>query len=42
MMRTLFLKWIAPDDQVKFYPEFFRTELLHPVNGVKHFLTDER
>ncbi|WP_256379319.1 hypothetical protein [Butyrivibrio sp. XPD2002] len=42
MMRTLFLKWIAPDDQVKFYPEFFRTELLHPVNVVKHFLTDER
>ena len=37
-----FLKWIAPDDQVKFYPEFFRTELLHPVNVVKHFLTDER
>ena len=37
-----FLRWIAPDDPVKFYPEFFRTELLHPVNEVKHFLTDER
>lgn len=37
-----FLKWIAPDDPIKFYPEFFRTELLHPVNEVKHFLTDER
>ncbi len=37
-----FLRWIAPDDPVKFYPEFFRKELLHPVNEVKHFLTDER
>ena len=37
-----FLEWIAPDDPVKFYPEFFRTELLHPVNEVRHFLTDER
>ena len=37
-----FLKWISPDDQIKFYPEFFRTELLHPVNEVKHFVTDER
>ena len=27
-----FLRWIAPDDPVKFYPEFFRKELLHPVN----------
>lgn len=24
------------------YPEFFRTELLHPEEGVKHFVTDER
>ena len=23
-------------------PEFFRTELLHPIEGVKHFVTDER
>ena len=37
-----FLKWIAPDDRIKIYPEFFRTELFHPENAVKHFVTDER
>ncbi len=37
-----FLRWIDVDDPTKYYPEFFRTELLHPEDGVKHFVTDER
>ena len=37
-----FLRWIAPDDPIRYYPAFFRTELLHPDPGVKHFVTDER
>ena len=38
-----FLRWIDPaDPSVKYYPEFFRTELRHPEAGVKHFVTDER
>ena len=37
-----FLRWIDIDDPIKYYPEFFRTELLHPEDGVKHFVTDER
>lgn len=30
------------NDPIKYYPEFFRGELLRPVDGVKHFVTDER
>ena len=37
-----FLRWIDIDDPIKYYPEFFRSELLHPEAGVKHFVTDER
>ena len=37
-----FLRWVSPEDPVRFYPEFFRTELAHPEPGVKHFVTDER
>lgn len=37
-----FLRWISPDDPVRYYPEFFRTELFQQQNGVKHFVTDER
>ena len=37
-----FLHWIAPDDPIRYYPAFFRTELLHPQREVKFFLTDER
>lgn len=37
-----FLRWISPDDPVRYFPEFFRTELLKPQNGVKHFITDNR
>ena len=37
-----FLRWITPDEPVKIYPEFFRTELKAPSQGVKFFTTDER
>ena len=37
-----FLRWITPDEPVKYYPEFFRTELLAPSDSVKYFTTDER
>ena len=37
-----FLKWITLDSSIKYYPEFFRTELAHPQLGVKHLVSDER
>lgn len=37
-----YLRWISPDEPVKYYPEFFRTELSNPSDSVKHFTTDER
>ena len=37
-----FLQWIDIDDPIKYYPEFFRTELIKPSDSVKHFTTDER
>lgn len=37
-----FLRWIAPDDPIRYYPAFFRTELLRPVSEVKYIITDER
>ena len=37
-----FLRWITPDEQVKYYPEFFRTELKEPSDNVKYFITDGR
>lgn len=37
-----YLRWIIPDTPIRYYPEFFRTELISPDKGVKHFLTDER
>ncbi len=36
------LVWLAPDSPIRFYPAFFRTELLRPSEGVKHMVTDER
>ena len=36
------LRWISPDEDVAYYPEFFRTELNKAFEGVKHFVTDER
>lgn len=38
-MNKEFLVWIRADDERTYYPEFFRTELAHPVNEVKHFVT---
>ena len=37
-----FLKWISLNEDVKMYPEFFRTELKNPTDSVKHFIKDER
>ena len=37
-----FLQWIDLDAPIRYYPEFFRKELIHPESGVKHFVTDER
>ena len=37
-----YLRWVEPDAPVRIYPEFFRTELLCPREGVRHFVTDER
>lgn len=37
-----YLKWISLNDKQKIYPEFFKTELQNPKNGVQHFVTDER
>ena len=37
-----FLRWIDPDAPIRYYPAFFRDALIHPENGVKHFVTDER
>ena len=33
------LRWVALDEDIKMYPEFFRTELKNPTNTVKHFTT---
>lgn len=37
-----FLKWVCPDEKIKLYPTFFKTELKTPSSAVKHFITDER
>lgn len=37
-----YLKWVSLDENVKMYPEFFKTELGCPTNTVKHFVTDGR
>ena len=37
-----YLVWVSPDDPVKIYPEFFRTELSHPDRSVRFFAVDER
>lgn len=35
------LRWVAPDCDIKYYPEFFREELKHPDMNVKHLVTNE-
>ena len=37
-----YLAWVDPDTPKRMYPDFFRTELRHPVPTVRHILTDER
>ncbi len=37
-----YLRWIEPDEPVRYFPQFFRTELKHPTDAVKHFVSDER
>ena len=39
---TEYLRWVAPDEPLTVYPEFFRTELVHPEREVKFFRNDER
>jgi 8-oxo-dGTP pyrophosphatase MutT (NUDIX family) len=36
------LRWVALDEDIKMYPEFFRTELKNPIDTVKHFVQDGR
>ncbi len=36
------LVWVSPDENIKIYPDFFRTELKNPTDTVKHFTTDGR
>ena len=36
------LRWVALDENIKMYPEFFRTELKNPTDTVKHIVKDER
>lgn len=36
------LKWVSFDEDIKIYPDFFRTELKNPTDTVKHFVKDER
>ena len=36
------LKWVSFDEDIKMYPEFFRTELGNPKDTVRHLVTDER
>ena len=37
-----YLKWVSFDEDIKMYPEFFRTELGNPKDIVRRFVTDER
>ena len=37
-----YLTWIDPEDPITYYPQFFRTELKKPFEGVKYYLTDDR
>ncbi len=36
------LVWVSPDEDIKMYPEFFKTELKNPTDTVKYFTTDGR
>lgn len=34
------LAWVSLDENIRIYPEFFRTELKNPTDTVKHFISD--
>lgn len=36
------LVWVAPDEDIQIYPEFFKTELKNSSDTVKYFTTDGR
>ena len=36
------LVWVSPEEDRKYFPAFFHTELAAPVAEVKHFVTDDR
>ena len=36
------LAWVSLDEDIKIYPEFFKTELKSPTDAVKYFTTDGR
>ena len=36
------LVWASADDKITMYPDFYRSELSNPSEGVKFFVTDER
>ena len=36
------LVWVSLDEDIKMYPEFFKTELKNPTDTVKLFTTDKR
>lgn len=40
--RKEYLKWVSLDDNIRMYPEFFKTELKHPTDTVKYLTTDCR
>lgn len=37
-----YLCWINPNDNIKYYPQFFKDELNNNQSGVKHIISDER
>ena len=37
-----YLRWVSIDENVKMFPEFFRTDLRQPSDNVKYLITDER
>ena len=36
------LVWLSPEDDMRYYPAFFRTELRRPAAEIRHIVTDER
>ena len=37
-----FLRWVDPNEDVKLFPTFYKTELQAPADTVKHIVTDGR